>query len=70
MGWGLESASEVIFFYGYYFQVPFPFLDNGLGKFLTFKSLLVIACAVLLTLQLDLNLFLSYHLPGLVLGPL
>lgn len=69
MGWGRESTSEVIFFSGFYFHVPFPFLDNGLGKFLTFKSLLAITCAVLLTPQLDLNLLPSYHLPGLVLGP-
>ena len=59
----------VITFLPRYFHIPFPFLDNSLGKFLTFKSLLSIACPVLLMPQLDLNLFPSYHLPGLVLGP-
>ena len=59
----------VITFLPRYFHIPFPFLENSLGKFLTFKSLLAIACPVLLTPQLDLNLFPSYHLPGLVLGP-
>lgn len=47
------------------------FLHDSLGKFLTFKLLLAILCPVSLTLQLpklDLNLFSSDHLHGLVQG--
>lgn len=67
-GVGAEINIWSNFFLWFLFSCPFPF-DNGLGKFLTFKSLLAITCAVLLTPQLDLNLFPSYRLPGLALGP-